>query len=335
MSWKIALAERRLLPDRLVRMGIRQLLGKRLAGMRRPNPWGQQRLYAAFLRNLSRTPIAIATDEANEQHYEVPTEFFSYVMGRHMKYSCCYFTPSTHTLDDAEAEMLAKTARRADLRDGIDILELGCGWGSLTLWMAKHYPNSRILAVSNSRTQREYIIGEAKKRGLSNVEVLTHNVKTLELERRFDRIVSVEMFEHMRNYRELFRKVAGFLKPGGKLFVHVFVHGTTPYPFDTEGADNWMGRYFFTGGVMPSDDLFYRFQDELVLRKHWRVNGRHYQRTSECWLENMDRNRDSILPILEETYGKGNGKLWFQRWRIFFMACAELWGYRRGREWWV
>ena len=231
--------------------------------------------------------------------------------------------------------MLALTCERAELGFDQDILELGCGWGSLTLWMAEFYPDSRIVAVSNSHSQRAFIEAQCQARGFANVQVMTADMNDFATDRRFDRVASVEMFEHMRNYPELLRRIQGWLKPGGKLFVHIFTHRQFAYPFETAGEDDWMGRYFFTGGLMPSRDLLPRFQEHLRLEEQWSLNGRHYQRTLEAWLRRQDQQRDTILPLFRETYGPDQAQRWFQRWRVFFMACAELFGYRQGEEWGV
>lgn len=331
----IAFAEQGLLPDSLVRLGIRQLIKKRLRDEYEHDPVQRDARYRQLLDSLWQSPIAIATDSANAQHYEVPTPFYRYALGKHMKYSSCYWDEQTETLDQAEARMLALTLERAELLDGQEILELGCGWGSLTLWMAAHLPNSRITAVSNSSSQRETILQEARERGLNNIEVITCDVSQLSLDRRFDRVVSIEMFEHMRNYDLLLGKIAGWLKAGGKLFVHIFCHRHLAYPFETAGEDNWMGRYFFTGGLMPAQDTLLHFQNRLQLECQWEVSGRHYQKTAEAWLANMDRHGAEIYRLFQDIYGKKQARLWRQRWRIFFMACAELFGYRNGEEWLV
>ncbi len=286
------------------------------------------------MESLRREPVAVHTDEANEQHYEVPSEFFRLSLGPRLKYSCCFWPEGIDTLGAAEEASLEQVCRRAELADGMEILELGCGWGSLSLWMAEKYPKSRILSVSNSATQRAFIEARRDERGLTNLEVLTADVTGLELDRTFDRAVSIEMFEHMRNYQTLMGRVASWLNPGGKLFIHVFTHREFAYRFETEGEDNWMGRYFFTGGLMPSDDLLLQFQDDLAIEQQWRLGGVHYQKTAEAWLEAMDRNREGIMPVFEKTYGV-EAKRWFQRWRVFYMACAELWGFRGGSEWGV
>ncbi len=331
----IAWAETRALPDWLIRFGIRRLNRQRLAEeARRHNP-DPRRAQAAFVEILKASPIAIETDRANEEHYELPPLFFEKVLGRHLKYSCCYWRDDTADLDAAEAAMLELSAERAEIEDGMDILDLGCGWGSFSLWAASRFAGSQILAVSNSVPQRQFIEAACRSRGLKNVQVLTADMNRFQTDRTFDRVVSIEMFEHMRNYQMLLARIAQWLRPGGQLFVHVFCHRRWAYLFETQGERNWMGRYFFTGGLMPSDDLLSHFQDNVVLEEQWRVSGRHYQKTAEAWLQNLDRRRGEILPILETVYGSGTGPLWTQRWRIFFMACAELWGTRRGREWWV
>ncbi len=336
MSIAIELAERGLLPDFLLRWGIRGLLRQRLRLEKKSTPAAQRKAYDEFLKVLENSAVAEMPEAANEQHYEVPTEFYKQCLGRRFKYSSCYYPTGRESLDEAEEFMLALTSRRANLKDGQEILELGCGWGSLTLWMAEHYPNSRITAVSNSRTQKLHIEEKCREKRLQNVTVITCDVNNLELEKdRFDRVVSVEMFEHVRNYRVLFEKITGWLKPDGKLFVHIFVHGQIPYLFETEGDHNWMGKYFFTGGVMPSDDLFYHFQDGLKITKHWRVSGRHYSRTARHWLEKMDLNREDVIDIFRSNHGSSEARRWYHRWRLFFMACEELWGYRQGQEWWV
>jgi cyclopropane-fatty-acyl-phospholipid synthase len=332
----IDLCERGLVPDALTRLGIRRLCAQRLREEHDGDAVAAWERFRALLDGLRSSPLAIETDAANRQHYEVPARFFELSLGKRLKYSSCYYPTGSETLDQAEEAMLALYGERAELADGMRILELGCGWGSLTLWMAERFPNARILGVSNSASQREHILGQCAKRGLNNVEILTRDVNVLDLgERRFDRVVSVEMFEHVRNYRTLFERISGWLDPGGKLFCHVFCHRELMYPFETEGEDNWMGRYFFTGGLMPAADTFLHFQEHLRLEEQWRLSGTHYERTSNHWLENQDRHADEILRLFEQVYGKAEAKIWAQRWRMFWMACAELFGYAGGNEWLV
>jgi len=335
MNILITLAEQGIIPDRLIRSGIGLLNRQRLREEHRGGIEALREHQRAFITMLRTSPIAVLTEAANEQHYEVPPEFFKLALGKHRKYSCCYYPSGTERLDEAEEKMFALTCERAQLRDGMGILELGCGWGSLTLWMAEHYPAARITAVSNSNPQREFITALCRERGIGNVEVLTADMNHFDTEKRFDRVVSVEMFEHMRNYELLLRKVASWMRPDAKLFVHIFCHKEYAYLFDTAGEDNWMGRHFFSGGIMPSDDLLLYFQDDVVLEGHWRLDGTHYERTANHWLANIDARKEAILPVLERTYGQKDAAVWFQRWRIFFMACAELWGFRNGQEWWV
>ncbi len=334
-SWSLRLLERGLLPDWLIRYGIRRLLRARLREEDRGGPEAEQRHLMQLIARLKQSPIAINTADANQQHYELPSEFFERVLGEHLKYSCCFYRETHATLQQAEAQMLALTAERARLRDGERILELGCGWGSLSLWMAERLPNARITAVSNSTTQKRFIDQRAAARGLRNLEVLTCDMNDLSFPAgtAFDRIVSVEMFEHMRNYELLMRRIAGWLAPSGTLFVHIFTHHRYAYPFEIRDQTDWMSKYFFTGGIMPSDDLLLYFQDDLALVEHWHVDGRHYQKTSEHWLQNMDRHRAELLPILADTYGADKVGRWWVYWRVFFMSCAELWGYDQGREW--
>lgn len=330
----IKLAESGLLPDFLVRFGIRRLLWQRLRDEgRRGDIEAQQQAFTKLLNELRNSPVALQTAAANEQHYEVPTEFYLKSLGRHLKYSSCYWPEGVTDLDAAEEAMLRLTCRRAQLADGQRILELGCGWGSLCLWMAENYPGCRVTAVSNSATQKQHVMEQARQRGLSNIEVITADMNDFDTELKFDRVVSVEMFEHMRNYEKLMWRIAGWLRPEGKLFVHIFCHRTLMYPFETEGEDNWMGRYFFTGGLMPAFDTLLHFQERLQIEERWLVNGRHYQKTLEAWLQKTDANRDEILQIFTRTYGTGQAQVWLQRWRMFYMACSELFGYKGGTEW--
>jgi cyclopropane-fatty-acyl-phospholipid synthase len=271
---------------------------------------------------------------ANEQHYEVPAEFYRYCLGRRLKYSSAFFSRGDETLDQAEEAMLELYVHRAEIADGQNILELGCGWGSLSLFLAERFPNAHITGVSNSNSQREFILAQAQERGLENLEIRTADMNLFEAESgRYDRVISIEMFEHMKNYERLLAKVARWLLPDGKLFVHIFTHRDYAYHFVSRDNSDWMARYFFTGGQMPSHDLLGSFQNDLVLHQDWRVSGRHYQRTAECWLENMDAHRAEIEVVFRNTYGAMNVGKWWAYWRIFFMSCAELWGYRGGSEW--
>ncbi|MFB3776316.1 MAG: cyclopropane-fatty-acyl-phospholipid synthase family protein [Bryobacteraceae bacterium] len=335
MNLSIRLAESGIVPDWLIRAGIHRLLRQRLREERCGDAATAEERRRRFLNLLRDGPIAVETSAANEQHYEVPPEFFLHALGRRLKYSCCLFASGNEDLDEAEEAMLGLTCKRAQVQDGMDLLELGCGWGSLTLWMAERCPRARITAVSNSRPQREFILARCRERGFGNVTVITADMNDFTTDLRFDRILSVEMFEHMRNYQVLLGKVASWMRPDGRLFVHVFCHREFAYAFETGGPGDWMGRMFFTGGIMPSYDLLLCFQDDVAIENHWRVSGIHYQRTAECWLRNMDNRRGRIMPVLEAAYGRRDAGLWFRRWRIFFMACAELWGFRGGEEWLV
>jgi cyclopropane-fatty-acyl-phospholipid synthase len=337
LSWSMRLLERDLVPDLLVRRAIRRLLQARLQEEDRGSPEAQQAHLMKLIARLRQSPVAINTADANLQHYEVPSAFFQHVLGPHLKYSSCYYRRADDTLGQAEANMLQLTAERAELADGDRILELGCGWGSLSLWMAEHYPNSRITVVSNSRTQKRFIDARAAERNLKNLEVITADANQLSFDSstRFDRVVSVEMFEHMRNYETLMQRIAGWLTASGTLFVHIFTHKTYAYPFEVRDETDWMAKYFFTGGIMPSDDLLLYFQKHLTLVNHWQVDGTHYSRTAEHWLANMDAHRATIEPLLSETYGKDQMLRWWVYWRVFFMSCAELWGYAGGKEWLV
>ncbi|MEE4251528.1 MAG: cyclopropane-fatty-acyl-phospholipid synthase family protein [Alcanivoracaceae bacterium] len=337
----IALAEHGIAPDSLIRFGIRRLLKQRLAGEYGAAGPGSSTVLDIeqrkrnLMTELASGPVAVAQQEANDQHYEVPALFYQLALGPHLKYSSGYWGEGVRTLEEAEAAMLALTCERAELKDGQRVLELGCGWGSLSLWMAEHYPQSSFVSVSNSASQRAWIEQQALTRGLKNLTVITADVSSFSAPGKFDRVVSVEMFEHMRNHRELMRRIHSWLVPGGKLFVHIFCHRELFYPFEVEGEKNWMGRYFFTGGVMPSFDLLDRSQDWYQLEQAWQVNGKHYSRTLEAWLDNTDARKSQIMPVLTATYGEAEAKLWLQRWRMFFMACSELFGYGDGTEWFV
>ncbi len=330
----IDLAEKGLAPDWAIRAGIRRLLKRRLANEFDQDVERAGRRASDLIEELAESAVAIETDAANEQHYEVPAAFYQLALGRRLKYSSGYWSEGVASLDAAEEAMLKASCEHAELADGQHILELGCGWGSLTLWMAQAYPNARITGVSNSASQREHIEARARELGLDNVRILTRDVNVLELDERFDRVVSVEMFEHVRNYRILLQRIAGWLKPEGKLFVHIFCHRYLVYPFETEGEGNWMGRYFFTGGLMPAADTLLHFQDDVALEQRKLYSGRHYGRTSRAWLENMDAKKAEIQAVMQSAYGDA-ADLWHQRWRMFFMACEELFNYDNGNAWLV
>ena len=331
VSW----VEQGLVPDRVVRLGIRRLLKERLAEVHASDAEAAEEANQAFIDAMRRAPIALLPEKANEQHYEVPAEFFAAALGPHRKYSSCWWGDGVEDLVQAEAAALRITCERAGLRDGQDVLELGCGWGSLSLWMADRYRNSHVTVVSNSHSQRRYIEEQAQARGLVNLQVITCDINQFDTRAgHFDRVVSVEMFEHLRNWPHVFARVAGWLKPEGRFFMHVFAHRGAPYAFVERDASDWMSRHFFSGGMMPGDDLALNFQDDLRLIKRWRWDGTHYQKTAEAWLRNMDESRAALMPLMVATYGDA-ADAWWQRWRLFFMSVAELFGYENGQQWLV
>ncbi|MBI1770428.1 MAG: class I SAM-dependent methyltransferase [Bacteroidetes bacterium] len=333
--WYTAVLEKNLIPDFLIRYGIRLNCRQRLRDENVGDLQKQHEKFMAFVEELKQSPVAIETKAANEQHYEVPTKFFQLVLGKNLKYSSGYWKDANVSFDQSEDDMLELTCNRAELKDDHRILECGCGWGSLSLYMAKKFPGSKITGVSNSRTQKLFIDEEAKKRGLANLTIITSDMNVFETNEKFDRIVSVEMFEHMRNYQSLLEKLSSFLYPDGKMFIHIFTHKYLSYFYDVKDESDWMANYFFTGGIMPSDHLLLYFPDHFKIEKHWRVNGQHYQKTSEAWLLNIDRNKSEILEIFSKVYGEENKIKWWVYWRVFFMACAELWGFKKGNEWFV
>ncbi len=328
-------SEQGYVPDKVIRHGIKRLLAERLIEIDHSNNEKMAEAQYQFINDMRDAPIALQTEKANEQHYELPAKFFHAVLGKFKKYSCCYWPPGVESLDATEQLALLETCKHAQLIDGQKILELGCGWGSLTLWIAEHYPNSQIDAVSNSQSQREYIESVAHERGLKNINVITCDMNDFVSHKHYDRVVSVEMFEHMRNWSHLYKKINLWLKDDGLFFKHIFVNRAVPYLFLDQNDDDWMSRHFFSGGMMPSDDLPLYFQQHLNLKRQWRWQGEHYEKTSNAWLKNMDDNKNILWPLLETTYGVEQTQQWWMRWRMFFMACAELFAFNNGQEWYV
>jgi len=330
----IELAEKGIIPDYFIRQGIVRNCENRLNNENVSNTEKVSSKKQIWIEQMKESPIALVPEKANEQHYEVPPAFFENVLGKHLKYSSGYWPDGVNSLDESEESMLELSFERAQLADGDSILELGCGWGSLTCYMALKLPNSKITAVSNSKDQKEYIINRCKNQGLDNIEVITADMNDFGTESKYDRVVSIEMFEHMRNYKKLLSKISSWLHDGGKLFIHIFTHQSVVYPFENQGEADWMAREFFSGGMMPSHDLLLHFQDDLIIDDVWSMSGTHYEKTSLAWVNKMDANKDSIMKIFLKTYGD-DAKLWFQRWRIFFMSCEKLFGYNNGSEWGV
>lgn len=332
----IELCERGLVPDTLARAGMRRLIAGRLTGPEAQDGESRNRAYRRLLERARRGPIAEHTEDANAQHYEVPAAFFHEVLGPRLKYSACLFESPGDDLERAEEAMLALYAQRAGLADGQRILDLGCGWGSFCLWAAARFPGAEIHAVSNAEGQREYIARRAERAGLSNLRVETCDINVYTpAAAPFDRVVSVEMFEHMRNYRELTARVASWLTPEGRAFIHIFCHRLLAYAFHTEDRYDWMGRHFFTGGIMPSEHWPLEFQEDLVIRDHWWVSGLHYRATADAWLANLDRRRAAVRELFQDAYGPNQADRWIQRWRMFFMAVSELFGFENGNQWGV
>ncbi len=331
----IQLAEKRWLPDPLIRFGMRRMLRGRLEQEKHLAGTDYDEALDRFADRQRRSVVTIETHRANEQHYEVPANFFELVLGSKLKYSCGLWESESTTIDESEAAMLQLTCERAGIVDGMRILELGCGWGSLSLWIAEQFPNCRISSLSNSASQKAFIESRCRSRGLNNVTVITADVGTFDTEQKFDRVVSVEMFEHVRNHESLLSRIAKWVAPNGKLFVHIFCHRNLAYTFETEGEENWMGRHFFSGGIMPAEDLFLRYQRDMIVKRNWWINGRHYARTCEAWLARLDAREPAALRALAVSEQSESTKILAQRWRMFFMACAELFKFGDGDEWGV
>jgi cyclopropane-fatty-acyl-phospholipid synthase len=327
------LAESGLIPDSVIRLGIRRLVEKRRQQISFNGSGNGAVDMEAFVAMMDSSDIALVPDLANEQHYELPPGFFAEVLGKYRKYSCCYWADGARTLDEAEKDALHITCERARITDGLKILDLGCGWGSFSIWVAQHYPGCVVTAVSNSNPQREFIEQEAKVRGLSNLRVITADMNFFRCDEKFDRIVSIEMFEHMRNYGALFARISRWLADDGYFFMHIFCHRHSAYEYVDAGPADWMSRYFFSGGIMPSEDLPLRFGKHLTPVDHWRWDGTEYQKTAEAWLENMDARKGAIMPIFDDVYGEQDSQRWWMRWRIFFLAVSEMFGFDDGREW--
>jgi cyclopropane-fatty-acyl-phospholipid synthase len=323
-------AETGRLPDRLVRFGVRRMV----AGRARRTAADGVAAHERFVASLADAPITLHADEANVQHYEVPADFFRAVLGPRLKYSCCWYDDARATLQEAEEAMLARTVERAGIEDGMRVLDLGCGWGSLSLWLAERFPRCRITAVSNSELQREAILAGAAARGLEPPRVESVDVGAWAPEGRFHRIVSVEMVEHLRSWPRLLGRVASWLEPDGRLFVHHFCHREFAYPYEIEGDGDWMARHFFTGGMMPSADLLSRCDRALEVVARWDVDGTHYARTSEAWLSNLDADRERVESALRPIHGPETARA-VGRWRLFFLGCAELFAHDGGRTWGV
>jgi|TARA_B110000438_G_scaffold12159_1_gene11896 cyclopropane-fatty-acyl-phospholipid synthase len=331
----IKMAEDGYLPDSLIRLGIKRLCKVRIDWAESVGPDAVEEHHQKWVDTLKQSPIALVPEKANEQHYEVPPKFFEYVLGSQLKYSSGFWPDGVTSLDQSEEKMLQLTCQRAELIDGQDILELGCGWGSLTCFMATLFPNSNITAVSNSKDQKKFILERCASSGITNVEIITADMNDFNINKVFDRVVSVEMFEHMRNYKTLLGRINSFLKDEGKLFIHIFSHRDLVYPFEDKGEGDWMAREFFSGGIMPSHHLLLYFQEDLKIESTWKLSGEHYQKTSLEWLKKIDQNKKKVLEIFKEVYGDENAWRWFQRWRIFFMSCEELFGFQNGTQWGV
>ena len=331
----ISAVEKGIIPDFLIRYGIKLLLKRRLIDIKSLDCEKTDFSQMQMISRMQSSPIAINTDSANEQHYEVPQAFYKLILGSSYKYSCCHWSNEVHNLDDAEKEALDITCDRAQINNGMNVLDLGCGWGSLSLWIAEKFPECSVTSVSNSKSQHDFIHKQASLRNLNNIKVIVADMNDFKIDQKFDRIISLEMFEHMKNYQKLYHRISKWLSDDGLFLMHIFCHKSSPYDFVDKGPNDWMSRYFFTGGIMPSDDLPLFFQESLLIKHRWRWSGEHYAKTSNAWLENMDKRKAKILPIIESTYGRENMQKWWQRWRIFFMSCAELFAFNGGQEWYV
>ena len=329
--WYDSLIDSGIVPDFLLRAGVKagfSILKKE----KNMTIEERQEYMMDLVESLKTQPAALRTTDTRRQHYEVPTDFFKIILGNYMKYSSCLWIDTS--LDNAEIAMLELTAGRAEIKNGMTILDLGCGWGSLSIYLAQTFPDSRITAVSHSATQKMWIDSRAADLGLDNLRVITADMNDFDPDSKYDRIVSIEMFEHMRNYRELFRRVSSWLEKEGRVFIHIFTTSGLPYFFDADSDRDWMGRNFFAGGIMPSADLFLYFPENLTIEKVWAVDGRHYEKTLLAWLSKMDNNKKQIMPVFEKTYGD-DAKKWWNRWRLFFLSCAAVFGYREGKIWYV